>query len=78
MGVTVYSNFGFFGVGLGARTPVLLLAGHLIFGATMGTFYGPVGRLRVRARLFDPWENVAQGDAGAVTEDEDAGDRIAM
>src|SRR4051812_37773528 len=44
MGIGVYNSFGFFGAGVDARTPILLFAAHLIFGATMGTFYGPVGR----------------------------------
>jgi hypothetical protein len=78
MGISLYSNFGFFGSGLGAATPILIFFGHLIFGATMGTFYGPVGSQRVRSRLFDPWENIPKGEAGAMSEEEDAEDRIAM
>jgi hypothetical protein len=53
MHIRLYSDFGFFGVGLGGPTTILLLMGHLIFGATIGTFYGPVGRDRVRARWFE-------------------------
>jgi hypothetical protein len=77
MGIQLYSDFGFFGVGLGAPTAILLLFSHLVYGTTLGTFYGPVGRDRVRARFFDAWESLPPGARGTVTEGEDAEDRVA-
>ena len=53
----LYPDFGFFGVGLGAPTPILLLMGHLLFGMTVGLFYGPVRAYRVRARVYEPGES---------------------
>jgi hypothetical protein len=52
--VEMYPHFGFFGSGLGAATPVVLLFSHLVFGATMGTIYGPVRMARVRAIYQEP------------------------
>jgi hypothetical protein len=55
MGMTLYEGgFGFLGSGVGASTPLLIVVGHLIFGLTMGTLYGPVGLERIRARYFEP------------------------
>jgi hypothetical protein len=56
VGIRLYSNFGFFGAGLGPETPIILLLAHVIFGTTLGTFYGPVGRDRVHARFTEAWE----------------------
>jgi hypothetical protein len=58
IGTGLYENFGFFGAGLSAGLPVLLLAGHLLFGATMGALYGPVRSARLRERYFEPEEGV--------------------
>jgi hypothetical protein len=70
----LYPDFGFFGSGLGAPTPILLLMGHLLFGATVGTFYGPVQGYRVRARAFEPDESGMIGDTDLITEDMDPRD----
>lgn len=56
--VAFYPNFGFFGSGLGPATPIILLFAHVVFGATMGTFYGPVRMDRVRARYMEPEDTV--------------------
>lgn len=61
----VYREFGFFGVGLGAPTPILLLIGHLLFGVTVGLFYGPVRAYRVRAKVYEPDGPQAQVDRAA-------------
>jgi multisubunit Na+/H+ antiporter MnhG subunit len=61
-GTQLYPNFGFFGSGLGAATPILLLTGNLIFGATAGLLYGPVRSHRIRARAYEPGELIATGD----------------
>lgn len=78
MGIQLYSDFGFFGVGLGPQTPLLLLFAHLVFGTTIGTFYGPTGRARVRSRWFGPGVNLPAGHPDAISPQEDAEDRIAM
>lgn len=54
MGVREYPHFGFFGSGLTPETPIILLFAHLLFGATMGIFYGPVRMDRLRARFMEP------------------------
>ncbi|HUP58689.1 MAG TPA: hypothetical protein VM598_14620 [Bdellovibrionota bacterium] len=78
MGIARFSEFGFFGEGLDPVTPILILFSHLIFGATIGTFYGPVGRQRVRARDFEPGQSLPQGHPDAITSAEDAEDRVAV
>ena len=70
MGTGLYPHFGFFGSGLGAPTPVLLLMGHLLFGAAMGTFYGPVRAYRVRARAYEPGESGTPTDPDLIGPDE--------
>ena len=67
----LYPDFGFFGVGLGAPTPILLLMGHLLFGATVGLFYGPVRAFRVRARVFEPGEFGMPGEPDVIPFSED-------
>jgi hypothetical protein len=54
MNVRLYSHFGFFGSGLSPVTPFILLFAHLLFGATMGVFYGPVRMDRIRAQFMEP------------------------
>jgi hypothetical protein len=54
MGIREYPHFGFFGSGLTAAAPLVLLFSHLLFGATMGIFYGPVRMDRIRARFMEP------------------------
>lgn len=56
--VEMYPNFGFFGSGLSPATPIILFLSHLIFGATVGTFYGPVRMERVRALFEEPEDTV--------------------
>jgi hypothetical protein len=70
LGTGVYPNFGFFGSGIDAVTPILLLMGHFGFGATMGTFYGPVYAVRLHDRAFEPGENLLPGDPDAIRYDE--------
>jgi hypothetical protein len=67
----VYPDFGFFGVGLGGPTPILLLMGHVLFGTTMGLFYGPVGTARVRTRYSEPAELGMPGDEDVLPAQED-------
>ena len=78
IGTGLYPDFGFFGSGLGGPTPILLLIGTLLFGATMGTFYGPVRAYRVRSRIFEPGETGMPGEEGVITEEDDPIDRQAV
>ena len=78
MGVALYSQFGFFGEGIDPATPILILFSHLVFGATVGTFYGPVGNMRVRMREFEPGSSLPIGHPDAITAAEDAEDRVAV
>jgi hypothetical protein len=71
-------GFGFFGAGIDAALPVILLVSHLAFGACMGTFYGPVRSWRVRARDFEPGEHGLQGERGVKSHVDDPHDRIAI
>ncbi len=50
----VFREFGFLGTGLDAQTPILLFMGHILFGLSVGVFYGPVRSARVRERYFEP------------------------
>lgn len=77
-GTGLYSDFGFFGSGLDAATPILLLVGHLLFGASIGTFYGPVRAARVRYRFFEPGETGLPGEPGVIREEDDPKDRMAV
>lgn len=49
-----YPRFGFLGAAIGAATPLVIIVGHLLFGATMGTLYGPVRVNRMRLRIAEP------------------------
>lgn len=71
MGSPLYAGFGFFGSGLNPGTPILLLIGNLLFGATVGAFYGPVREDRVMARLFEPGESGLPGEAGVISDTDD-------
>lgn len=64
MGIDYQSTFGFFGLALNSATPLILLVGHLLFGATVGVLYGPVRLERVHAREFEADEIPAPGDLG--------------
>jgi hypothetical protein len=74
MNLGLYPGFGFFGVGLGAPTPILLLMGHFLFGAAVGLFYGPVRAFRVRARAWEPGEMGMPGELDVTPESEDERD----
>jgi hypothetical protein len=54
MNIELYPNFGVFGLGLGPATPLVLLLAHLLFGVTMGMFYGPVRMDRLRSKFMEP------------------------
>ncbi|MCM2278459.1 MAG: hypothetical protein NDJ89_10325 [Oligoflexia bacterium] len=71
MRITRFAHFGFFGSGIDAPTPILLLFGHLVFGACMGLFYGPVRAARARARFFEPGESGMPGQPGVIGEEDD-------
>ena len=71
--VEMYPNFGFFGSGLGAATPLILFFGHLLFGACVGTFYGPVRMARMRARFEEPEDTVYEEELIEETGAEDQG-----
>ncbi len=77
-GLQRFAHFGFFGSGLEPATPLLLLVGHLIFGATVGLLYGPVRLGRVMMRLHEPGEVGSPGDPEVITEEEDPVDRAAV
>ncbi len=75
MGLHLYPNgLGFLGSRLGALTPLSLIFGHLLFGATMGLFYGPVRVDRIRTRNFEPGEVGYAGDPDVITSEEDPSD----
>ena len=73
-----YPHFGLLGAGLGAPTPLLIFVGHLLFGASMGLFYGAVRADRVRNRFFEPGELGAVGDESVITSEEDHPERWAI
>ncbi len=74
----LFTSFGFFGSALGGPTLILLLTGHFLFGAMMGTFYGPVRAARVRAHEYEPGEMGFPGDPDVITDEEDSIDRMAV
>lgn len=76
MGVMLYPSFGILGSGLGVATPLLLIVGNLLFGATVGTLYGPVRLERVMTRYFEPGETGMPGEPGVISASEDTEDRV--
>ena len=65
-------QFGFFGAALGVATPIILLAAHLMYGACVGLFYGPVRNERIRALYSEPGEvGLSARMRGVITPDED-------
>lgn len=54
VGTQSYREFGFLGSGMSPALPLVLLVGHLLYGATMGTLYGSVGINRLRERIAEP------------------------
>lgn len=73
-GTHLYDRFGLFGSGLGASTPILLLFGNLLFGATVGIFYGPVRAQRIRARAYEPGEQWMDWEPAPVDTSRDPSD----
>lgn len=71
-----YQGFGLMGAGRGVATFLILLLGHLVFGATIGLFYGPVRLERLRVLHFEPGEWGKPGEPGVITEDQDPQDRV--
>jgi hypothetical protein len=53
-GAALFPHFGILGSGISAATPIVLILAHLLFGATMGLFYGPVRLDRLRAKFSEP------------------------
>jgi hypothetical protein len=79
MGTGLFREFGFFGSGISAPTPLLLLFGHLAFGTTFGIFYGPVRTARARNRYFEPGEvGLPANHTDVVRPEDDASDRVAV
>lgn len=77
MGTELYPGFGILGSGINAGTPILILAGHLLFGATVGLLYGPVRVQRIRAREFEPEETGTEGEVVQLAEyQEDVRSRV--
>lgn len=74
----LYPRFGILGSGISLATPVLLITAHLLYGATMGLFYGPVRADRVRLRDFEPGEQGMPGERGVITEVDDPEDKLAV
>jgi hypothetical protein len=75
MGIQLYPNgLGFLGSHISAVTPLLIVTGHLLFGSTMGLFYGPVQLDRIRTRNFEPGEVGYAGDPDVITAEEDPSD----
>jgi hypothetical protein len=64
LGTELFPHFGILGSGLGPTTPLILIVAHLLFGATMGLFYGPVRLNRLRAKFMEP-EDSAQENTDA-------------
>ena len=78
LNVGLYPHFGFLGSALGAPTLILLVTGHMLYGACMGLFYGDVRIARVRARFFEPGEVANVQDPDLITDEEDHPERIAV
>jgi len=75
MSLPLYPNgLGFLGAHVSAATPLLIIIGHLLFGTTMGLFYGPVRLDRIRTRNFEPGEVGYAGDPDVITAEEDPSD----
>lgn len=75
-GTGLYPHFGILGAGLGWFTPVLLVLGHLFFGATQGLFYGGVKMARAREAEFEPGETGVPPELGGITSEEDPADTV--
>jgi hypothetical protein len=50
----LYPHLGPLGLSLGIATPLTLVVGHLLFGATMGLFYGAVQPDREQIARWEP------------------------
>jgi hypothetical protein len=64
-GTELFPHFGVLGSGLGAATPLVLIIAHLLFGATMGLFYGPVRLNRLRAKFMEPEDSAQENTEAA-------------
>jgi hypothetical protein len=72
MGLQLYHHgLGFLGSGLGPTTPLILFVGHILFGSSMGLFYGPVREDRILTRNFEPGEVGLSTDPDVITPIED-------
>ena len=71
-------GFGFLGWKLGRVTPFLIVVSHLLFGLTMGWFYGPVRESRIHARAFEPGETGLPGEPGVIMPEDDPIDRVVV
>lgn len=78
MGRDLYPDFGLLGIGMETPTPILIVVGTLMFGASMGLFYGPVRSARVRARIFEPGETDLSVEEGRISAEEDNRDQRAV
>ncbi len=78
IGTGLFPQFGIMGYKLGAPTPILLVTAHLLFGACMGLFYGPVKEERIRSRYFEPGDVALKPSEGGISSEEDPEDRIAV
>jgi hypothetical protein len=71
-----YAGFGILGSGQSPATPVVITLGHLLYGATLGTLYGPVRQARLRARDSEPGEFGQPGEPDVITRRDDADDGL--
>lgn len=71
----LYPRFGILGSGIDLAAPPILVVAHMLFGAAMGTFYGPVRLERVRMNFAEPGETGPEGAWYVITEEEDPLDR---
>ncbi len=74
VGTGLYPDFGVLGSGLGVFTFVLLILGHLLFGASTGLLYGGVKIQRAREAEFEPGETGVPPSLGGQTKEEDPED----
>jgi hypothetical protein len=75
MGLRLFpQGIGLLGYRTGNATPIILLIAHVLFGAAMGLFYGPVRADRIRTRNFEPGEVGYPGEPEVITPSEDPED----
>ncbi len=76
-GFTEYVPFGVLGHKVDPNAPILIFVGHLLFGATMGLFYGPAGLDRLHAQWSEPGDSGLPGESGVILEEDDPEDAAA-